>query len=164
MLIGGKKKVSRKVNRKSVKKSVKKSLRKSVRKSTRKSKRTRKPGKTKFKPMKFDIKVVLGKNDMEENIKLRPKPKDWSSAIKKKILNHIKQCVKSFLKYRCKLNQNPIIEWKNNNTLTVSVPKIDCENLNNKASRHVDIIYELQNNEKFYKINGETWELLVSVK
>jgi len=129
-----------------------------------KSVRKSKPKRNKTKLMKFDIKVVLGKNDMEEDIKLRPKPKDWSVQVKKKILNHIKQCVKSFLKYKCQINKRPIIEWKNNNTLSVSVPKIDCAHLNTRANRHVFIIYELQNNEKFYKINGEPWELLISVK
>ena len=129
-----------------------------------KSVRKSKPKRTKTKLLKFDIKVVLGKNDMEEDIKLRPKPKDWSVQVKKKILNHIKQCVKSFLKYKCQINKRPIVEWKNNNTLSVSVPKTDCAHLNTRTNRHVFIIYELQNNEKFYKINGESWELLISVK
>ena len=106
--------------------------------------------------MKFNIKVVLGKNDMEEDTKLRPKPKDWSVQIKKKILNHVKQCVKSFLKYKCQLNKTPILEWKNNNTLSVSIPKIDCVHLNSRCNRHVFIIEELQNNNKTYKINRES--------
>jgi hypothetical protein len=127
-------------------------------------KKSRKQKRTKNKLIKFDIKVVLGKNDIEEDIKLRPKPKDWSSNIKKKILNHIKQCVKSFLKYRCQLNKIPIIEWKNNNTLTISVHNIDCKNLKDKASRHGLIIFELQNNNKTYRINKNKWELLISVK
>ena len=111
---------------------------------------------------KFDVKVILGKNEAVEYTS--PSPSTWSLKVKNKIKKQVTKIINRWLR-SCNTMEKANVMWKNKDTLTVQCVKTNCSSMQTRGKRHVAFIKVSQSfPSTYYRVNNKRWELLFIVK